>query len=174
MSLISTGSILLDSTFKCLINIKRGKKSANRFPENPPVNGPKNSRSSFLPYSTLHRPTGYQVRLTFLFLLADRFFAHIKIYNGDLCLFVRSCFAVWSRKSIDQEAFRPYFAFEPAEEFPSGSRGFPRTISNDSVGSLLTLVPSPNLALAIGSSLDLSVEHLKGQCHEIFCFCFFS
>ncbi len=33
--------------------------------------------------------------------------------------------------------------------------------SNDSLGSFLTLVPSPNPTLAIASSLDLSVEHIK-------------
>ena len=74
-----------------------------------------------------------------------------------------------SRKSVDQfpppyGAFRPYLAFEPVEEFPSGTRAIPKTVSNDSLGSSLTLVPSPKASPnpSVGRSMDLSVEHLSG------------
>jgi hypothetical protein len=74
-----------------------------------------------------------------------------------------------SRKSVDQfpppyGAFRPYLAFEPIEEFTSGTRAVPRTVSNDLPGSSMTLDPSlkasPNPS--VGSSMDLSVEHSSG------------
>jgi len=74
-----------------------------------------------------------------------------------------------SKKSVDQfpppyGAFRPYLAFEPVEEFPSGTRAIPKTVSNDSLGSSLTLVPSPKASPnpSVGRSMDLSVEHLSG------------
>ncbi len=74
-----------------------------------------------------------------------------------------------SKKSVDQfpppyGAFRPYLAFEPVEEFPSGTRAIPKTVSNDSLGSFLTVVPSPKASPnpSVGRSMDLRVEHLSG------------
>ena len=74
-----------------------------------------------------------------------------------------------SKMSVDQfpppyGAFRPYLAFEPVEEFPSGTRAIPKTVSNDSLGSSLTFVPSPKASPnpSVGRSMDLRVENLSG------------
>jgi hypothetical protein len=77
-----------------------------------------------------------------------------------------------SKRSVERfpppyGAFRPYLAFEPVEEFTSGTHPIPRTAANDSLGSSLslTLVPSRKTSPdhSLGSSMDLSVEHLSGS-----------